>query len=482
MTEGGASDGGGPEPPVTAADPQPAPPAPASRPASATHGFLFADLRGYTAYIDREGAAAAAALLERFRSLVRTAVAAHHGAEIRTEGDSFYITFPRASPAVACALDIVAATAADAADHPVDPIRVGVGVHAGEALETPDGPVGTAVNIAARLCAIAAPGEVVVSDTVRSLTRSVGDAQFIAMGRRTVKGLDEPLTVYRAVPAGTPLPAPRRAAPSRRLALAGGLVALPAVAAIGVVLVLGSNASPETAAGPSSSASMEPSHASASPRTSAAASLRPSATPSRVIGPAVGAGRPKPLADRGRWSPSAFTFPFSIDLDSGQGWSAWEDVPDRALVSNDVTFTTVTFAPLQAVLDPPCADSEPKFLGARPEDLMDWLESRDWLETSDRRPFAAGRKLGQAIRVTIPADAAWTCPDGGTPSTAIMFLMAGGEAMGEGKDAEFWIAALVVGDRTVTAITRLCYCSTVGLDRVLPDAEEVLESIEFAES
>ena len=172
------------------------------RPSSLTHGFLFADLRGYTSYVDRRGAVAAAALLDRFRELVRGAVASHHGAETRTEGDSFYVVFPSARMAVDCALDIVRG-AADEVLYPDDPIQVGVGVHAGEAVETPDGPVGTAVNIAARLCAMAGPGEVVVSDTVRALTRSVGTAGFVPMGRRPIKGLDEALTVYRAVPAGT---------------------------------------------------------------------------------------------------------------------------------------------------------------------------------------------------------------------------------------------------------------------------------------
>ena len=143
------------------------------RPTSFTHGFLFADLRGYTSYVDRRGAIAAAALLDRFRDLIRAAVASHQGAEIRTEGDSFYVVFPSASMAVACALDIIRG-AADEVFYRDDPIHVGVGVHAGEAVDTPEGPVGTAVNIAARLCAMAAPGEVVVSDTVRALTRSVG--------------------------------------------------------------------------------------------------------------------------------------------------------------------------------------------------------------------------------------------------------------------------------------------------------------------
>jgi serine/threonine protein kinase len=54
-----------------------------------TRGFLFADLRDYTAYADRQGDQAAAELLARYRDLARTVIASHDGAEIRTEGDSF---------------------------------------------------------------------------------------------------------------------------------------------------------------------------------------------------------------------------------------------------------------------------------------------------------------------------------------------------------------------------------------------------------
>src|SRR5688572_23234464 len=138
---------------------------------SLTRGFLFADLRGYTSYLEKRGAVAGAALLDQFRVVVRSAVGRYGGAEIRTEGDSFYVVFPSASTAVACALDIVRESVAKTEGE--TSIPVGVGVHAGEALETDEGLVGTAVNIAARLAAIAGPGEVLVSDTVRSLTRSV---------------------------------------------------------------------------------------------------------------------------------------------------------------------------------------------------------------------------------------------------------------------------------------------------------------------
>ena len=135
-----------------------------------TRGFLFADLRGYTEFVERHGAVTAAELLEHYRELVRGRVALFGGAEIRTEGDSFYVVFHSVSQAVQCGLAIVEGAADASAARPDRPVRVGVGIHAGETIETPDGYVGTPVNIAARLCALAGVGEVLVSDTVRALT------------------------------------------------------------------------------------------------------------------------------------------------------------------------------------------------------------------------------------------------------------------------------------------------------------------------
>ncbi|MBA3688124.1 MAG: adenylate/guanylate cyclase domain-containing protein [Chloroflexi bacterium] len=61
-----------------------------------TRGFLFADLRGYTAYVEAHGDTAASGLLDTYRRLMRDTIARHGGAEIKTEGDSFYVVFPSA--------------------------------------------------------------------------------------------------------------------------------------------------------------------------------------------------------------------------------------------------------------------------------------------------------------------------------------------------------------------------------------------------
>jgi class 3 adenylate cyclase len=249
VTHVGPSNGGG-QPSSNADDQAP----------SLTRGFLFADLRGYTGYVDEHGDHAGAQLLERYRVLVRAAVAASRGAEIKTEGDSFYVVFDSASAAVRCGLAIVAAaaetapgaaeTAPPAAEGSATPIEVGVGVHAGETVATAEGFVGSAVNIAARLCAQAKAGEVVVSETVRSLTRTYLDVDFVPLGTRRLKGVEEPVAIYRVAPRGTVAARARsrRAGGRRGWWLAGaGLIVLVAVLGVaGAAVLQGAGASPTT--------------------------------------------------------------------------------------------------------------------------------------------------------------------------------------------------------------------------------------------
>lgn len=187
-----------------------------------TRGFLFSDLRGYSAFTERHGDRAARELLTRYRRVVREAIASFGGAEIRTEGDSFYVVFDSVSQAVEAGLAIRAGLDAE---HGGEPIRAGIGIHAGEVEDDAEqGIVSSAVNIAARICAVADPGEVLVSETVRSLTRSYLEVTFVARGRRRLKGIADPMPVYRVVPSGTP--AARAVRPQRGIAIVGGILVL----------------------------------------------------------------------------------------------------------------------------------------------------------------------------------------------------------------------------------------------------------------
>jgi class 3 adenylate cyclase len=196
-----------------------------------TRGFLFSDLRGYSAFVERHGDRAARELLTRYRRVVRDVIGRFGGAEVRTEGDSFYVVFDSVSQAVEAGLAIQAALAADTEG---EPIRAGIGIHAGEVEDDAEqGIVSGAVNIAARICALADPGEVLVSDIVRGLTRGYLDISFVPRGRRKLKGIRDPVAVYgvRAT-AGS---GPRRI----RLPVAAAAIAVVGVAIAGALTAVG---------------------------------------------------------------------------------------------------------------------------------------------------------------------------------------------------------------------------------------------------
>lgn len=154
--------------------------------------FLFSDLRSYTEYVERAGDAAASRLLRTYRELVRHAIAKEEGVEVKTEGDSFYVVFDSSVSAVRCALAIQRA----AARQRREPLAIGIGIHAGEATPFDEQYVGSAVNIAARLASVAAPGEILISETVRGLIRTALRLPFEDRGVLTLKGIKEPIRVY----------------------------------------------------------------------------------------------------------------------------------------------------------------------------------------------------------------------------------------------------------------------------------------------
>jgi class 3 adenylate cyclase len=198
-------------------------------------GFLFADLRDYTRFAETRGDQAAAELLGAYRELVRKEVEGHSGAEIRTEGDSFYVVFPSASAAIRCGLAILDAARAASERDPSRPIRVGIGVHAGETVESSEGFVGSAVNIAARVCSQAKAGELLVTDIVRGLTRTSLPYAFVALGTRRLKGIAEPVGLYRVLPEGAAAP---RVRPGVRIPGFAGRVAGPALAGLVFVVIV----------------------------------------------------------------------------------------------------------------------------------------------------------------------------------------------------------------------------------------------------
>ena len=100
--------------------------------------------------------------------LLREAFAAHHGDEIDTQGDAFFVAFRSASDAVAAAVAIQRALAAEPWPDGVQ-VRVRIGIHSGEAAAAGERYVGFSVHRAARVGAIGHGGQVLLSDAARVL-------------------------------------------------------------------------------------------------------------------------------------------------------------------------------------------------------------------------------------------------------------------------------------------------------------------------
>lgn len=160
--------------------------------------IVFADLEGFTSFTEKHGDDAAHELLQALNRVVGPVVRSRGGTIVKRLGDGVLLTFPGPEAAVLAALELV--------DAVTGPLAMRVGVHWGEAFESRGDVVGHDVNVAARVCDVSRGGEVLVTVVTRDAARDAltGRVEFGRVGRRKVKGLDEPVRVCRATRIGPP--------------------------------------------------------------------------------------------------------------------------------------------------------------------------------------------------------------------------------------------------------------------------------------
>lgn len=158
---------------------------------SAFRAILFTDLVGSTDLTQRLGDAAAMSVLRRHDSIVRDAINASGGTEIKHTGDGIMASFRSVVGAVQSAVTIQRAFA-DAASQGEMPTNVRIGIAAGEPVAEADDLFGAAVQLAARVTARAKPGSILVSAAVRDLALGKG-FQFATASTARLKGFIEPV-------------------------------------------------------------------------------------------------------------------------------------------------------------------------------------------------------------------------------------------------------------------------------------------------
>jgi YVTN family beta-propeller protein len=208
--------------------------------------FLIVDVRGYTRFTQTHGDEEAGKLASQFAALVREAISATGGDVLELRGDEALCVFPSARQALRAAVEVQVRFRQRPEGQPIFPLGVGIGLAAGEAVPVEGGFRGASLNLAARLCSLAGPGQILASETVTSLAGAIDGLRFVERRGVRVKGIERPVRTLEVVPEVALPPVPEAPRPrSRRrgriLLAAGALVLAGSLAATLLAITRGSD-------------------------------------------------------------------------------------------------------------------------------------------------------------------------------------------------------------------------------------------------
>ena len=158
---------------------------------------LFTDIADSTTLTQALGDEAALAMLGVHDTIVRDALSASGGREVKHTGDGIMASFISAAGAVRCAIEIQRQLDKHSQENPDRPLKVRVGAAAGEPVEQHNDLFGSTVQLAARLCAHAQPEQILVSNAIAELCIGKG-LSFEDVGELTLKGFDSPVRAHAA--------------------------------------------------------------------------------------------------------------------------------------------------------------------------------------------------------------------------------------------------------------------------------------------
>jgi adenylate cyclase len=159
--------------------------------------IFAADVEGYSRLMGREEVGTLRTLTA-YRVIIDRLITAHRGRIFNIAGDSLVADFASAVDAVQCAVAVQDTIAKENSDRPADEqMRFRIGLHVGDVMVQGNNLFGDAVNIAARLEALAEPGGICISGFVRDHIGSKLPIGFIDIGAQQVKNITQPIKAYR---------------------------------------------------------------------------------------------------------------------------------------------------------------------------------------------------------------------------------------------------------------------------------------------
>lgn len=156
---------------------------------------MFTDIVGSTEFTQLHGDSMQMELVQAHDRIVRQSVEDHNGRWVKHTGDGAMVAFDRALEAVRAALQIQGEVRVHNEIMPALPLKLRIGLSAGKPIKAGDDLFGSTVQLAARVCGLAIPGQITTSATVQEACANAGIV-FIAMGDYTLKGFQTPQAVF----------------------------------------------------------------------------------------------------------------------------------------------------------------------------------------------------------------------------------------------------------------------------------------------
>jgi class 3 adenylate cyclase len=160
--------------------------------------ILFTDLEGSTALAESLESSAFMTLLTEHDVIIRRALLAARGREVKHTGDGIMASFDEIANALECALEIQGGFRARIDEGSQPECRVRIGMAAGEPVDHNDDLFGSTVNLASRICDAADPEQIFVSDVVHDVGLQSGFT-FSDVDPRALKGFSSPVRIFRLV-------------------------------------------------------------------------------------------------------------------------------------------------------------------------------------------------------------------------------------------------------------------------------------------